>query len=70
MVSGEEILHCKKNYNCGIRNSYSKTDQDATFMLMKEDVYIRKNQKQLKVTGTRKSKSKTGYVTEKTLYSC
>ncbi len=36
----------------------------------RQDVYICKNQKQLKVTGIRKSKSKTGYVSEKTLYSC
>jgi transposase len=35
-----------------------------------QDVYICKNQKQLKVTGTKKSKSKTGYVSEKTCYSC
>ena len=27
----------KKIYNCGNRNSYSKTDNDATFMRMKED---------------------------------
>ena len=36
----------------------------------RQDVYICESQKQLKVTGTRKSKSKTGYVSEKTLYSC
>lgn len=35
-----------------------------------QDMYICKNQKQLKVTGTKKSKSKTGYVSEKTCYSC
>lgn len=29
--------YTKKIYNCGTRNSYSKTDQDATFMRMKED---------------------------------
>ena len=27
----------KKVYTCGDRNSYSKTDNDATFMRMKED---------------------------------
>lgn len=36
----------------------------------KQDVYICKNEKELKVTGTRKTKSKTGYVSEKTRYSC
>lgn len=35
-----------------------------------QDIYICKNQKQLKVSGTKKSKSKTGYVSEKTCYSC
>jgi transposase len=29
--------YTKKIYNCGDRNSYSKTDIDATFMRMKED---------------------------------
>ena len=29
--------YTKKIYNCGDRNSYSKTDPDATFMRMKED---------------------------------
>lgn len=29
--------YTKKIYNCGNRNSYSKTDIDATFMRMKED---------------------------------
>ncbi|WP_353933934.1 transposase, partial [uncultured Clostridium sp.] len=29
--------HNKKVYTCGNRNSYSKTDADATFMRMKED---------------------------------
>lgn len=37
---------------------------------VEQDVYICKNQKQLKVTGTRKSKSATGYISEKTCYSC
>jgi len=35
-----------------------------------QDIYICKNQKHLEVTGTKKSKSKTGYVSEKTCYSC
>ncbi|RDY25974.1 transposase, partial [Lachnotalea glycerini] len=30
----------KKIYNCGSRNSYSKTDHDATFMRMKEDAML------------------------------
>lgn len=30
----------KKIYNCGVRNSYSKTDHDATFMRMKEDAML------------------------------
>lgn len=30
----------QKIYKCGSRNSYSKTDQDATFMLMKEDAMM------------------------------
>ena len=39
----EEYLSRLKKYNhqihiCGRRNSYSKTDHDATFMRMKEDV--------------------------------
>lgn len=29
--------HTKKIHICGKRNSYSKTDKDATFMRMKED---------------------------------
>ena len=29
--------YTKKIYTCGDRNSYSKTDIDATFMRMKED---------------------------------
>ena len=29
--------YTQKIYKCGTRNSYSKTDQDATFMRMKED---------------------------------
>lgn len=35
-----------------------------------QDIYICRNQKQFKVSGTKKSKSKTGYVSEKTCYSC
>lgn len=35
-----------------------------------QDIYICKNQKQLKAIGTKRSKSKTGYVSEKTCYSC
>lgn len=35
-----------------------------------EDVYICSNGKKLKVSGTKKSKSKTGYVSEKTCYTC
>lgn len=35
-----------------------------------QDMYICKNQKQLKATGVKKSKSRTGYVSEKTCYSC
>jgi len=35
-----------------------------------EDCYICKNKKKLKVTGSRKSKSKTGYSSIKTIYSC
>ncbi|PXV93362.1 DDE family transposase [Lachnotalea glycerini] len=34
------------------------------------DVYICKNQKELRVTGTKFEKTKTGYKREKTLYSC
>src|SRR3712207_9399006 len=29
--------YTQKIYTCGKRNSYSKTDKDATFMRMKED---------------------------------
>lgn len=35
-----------------------------------EDFYICSNEKQLRVSGTKKSKSKTGYQSEKTCYSC
>ena len=35
-----------------------------------QDIYICKNNKQLKVTGVKRSRSKTGYVSEKTCYSC
>ena len=51
MVSGKERLHFLKNM-----------EYDS-----KRDVYICKNQKQLKVTGIRKSKTKTGYVSQKAL---
>lgn len=38
----EDYLECLKEYTkklhiCGKRNSFSKTDPDATFMRMKED---------------------------------
>lgn len=41
----EEYLNKLKEYNqkihkCGTRNSYSKTDEDATFMRMKEDAMM------------------------------
>lgn len=32
--------YTKKLYVCGDRNSYSKTDPDATFMRMKEDAML------------------------------
>lgn len=32
--------YSKKLYVCGERNSYSKTDPDATFMRMKEDAML------------------------------
>ncbi len=32
-----KMKHVKKLHICGTRNSYSKTDHDATFMRMKED---------------------------------
>lgn len=32
--------YTKKLYKCGNRNSYSKTDEDATFMRMKEDAML------------------------------
>jgi Transposase and inactivated derivatives len=35
-----------------------------------EDAYICSNGKKLKASGTKKSKSKTGYVSEKTCYTC
>jgi transposase len=35
-----------------------------------EDAYMCSNGKKLKVSGTKKSKSKTGYVSEKTCYTC
>lgn len=35
-----------------------------------KDIYICRNQKQLKVTGIKRSKSRTGYISEKTCYSC
>jgi len=65
----EEYLAKIKEYNqkihiCGERNSYSKTDHNATFMRMKEDVYICRNGKKLKVEYIKYSKSKTGYVSE------
>jgi pyruvate formate-lyase activating enzyme-like uncharacterized protein len=41
----EEYIEKLKEYNhklyvCGTRNSYSKTDTDATFMRMKEDAML------------------------------
>ena len=38
VVSGTSKRIYKKMHICGKRNSYSKTDPDATFMRMKEDV--------------------------------
>jgi hypothetical protein len=35
-----------------------------------EDVYVCSNRKKLKVSGLKKSKSKTGYESEKTCYTC
>ena len=32
--------YTQKIYKCGVRNSYSKTDNDATFMRMKEDAML------------------------------
>lgn len=108
----ESYLNRLKKYNqqihiCAERNSYSKTDHDATFMRMKEDamgngqlkpanyeisktrkykndigkienmeydvkkdIYTCKNDKKLGVDHIRHSKSKTGYVSEKTIYKC
>ena len=108
----ESYLNRLKKYNrqihiCAERNSYSKTDHDATFMRMKEDamgngqlkpanyeisktrkykndigkienmeydvkkdIYTCKNGKKLGVDHIRYSKSKTGYVSEKTIYKC
>ena len=108
----ESYLNRLKKYNqqihiCAERNSYSKTDHDATFMRMKEDamgngqlkpanyeisktrkykndigkienmeydvkkdIYTCKNGKKLGVDHIRHSKSKTGYVSEKTIYKC
>lgn len=108
----ESYLNRLKKYNqqihiCAERNSYSKTDHDATFMRMKEDamgngqlkpanyeisktrkykndigkienmeydvkkdIYTCKNGKKLGADHIRHSKSKTGYVSEKTIYKC
>ena len=108
----ESYLNRLKKYNqqihiCAERNSYSKTDHDATFMRMKEDamgngqlkpanyeisktrkykndigkienmeydvkkdIYTCRNGKNLRVDHIRHSKSKTGYVSEKTIYKC
>lgn len=108
----ESYLNRLKKYNqqihiCAERNSYSKTDHDATFMRMKEDamgngqlkpanyeisktrkykndigkienmeydvkkdIYTCKKGKKLGVDHIRHSKSKTGYVSEKTIYKC
>ena len=111
----EDYLERLKKYNhqihiCGKRNSYSKTDHDATFMRMKEDAvgngqlsyikpsnyeisktrkykndigkienmeydsatdtYICRNGKKLEWERVRHVKSKTGYVSEKTIYKC
>ena len=108
----DSYLNRLKKYNqqihiCAERNSYSKTDHDATFMRMKEDamgngqlkpanyeisktrkykndigkienmeydvkkdIYTCKNGKKLGVDHIRHSKSKTGYVSEKTIYKC
>ena len=32
--------YTQKLYKCGKRNSYSKTDEDATFMRLKEDAML------------------------------
>lgn len=68
-------LNRLKKYNqqihiCAERNSYSKTDHDATFMRMKEDAMGNGQLKpaynlQHGVDHIRHSKSKTGYVSEK-----
>lgn len=109
----EDYLFRLKRYTqqihtCGERNSYSKTDPDATFMRMKEDAmgngqfshikpanyeisktrkyrndigkmenmdydpetdtYTFKNGKKLAVDHIRHSRTKTGYVSKKTIY--
>lgn len=75
----EDYLSRLKKYNqqihiCGSRNSYAKTDHDATFMRMKydpeSDSYTCKNNKRLEFDHTSHSKSKTGYTSEKTIYKC
>ena len=57
----------KKVYTCGNRNSYSKTDADATFMRMKEDAM--KNG-QLKPTYNVQHGVDAGYESVKTIYIC
>ena len=57
----------KKVYTCGNRNSYSKTDADATFMRMKEDAM--KNG-QLKPAYNVQHGVDAGYESVKTIYIC
>ena len=57
----------RKVYTCGNRNSYSKTDIDATFMRMKEDAM--KNG-QLKPAYNVQHGVDAGYESVKTIYIC
>lgn len=66
----------------GEHNSYSKTDNDAIFMKLKEDhmknmdycedddFYICKNNKKLELSKVINRKSKTGYKSEVICYTC
>lgn len=61
--SNYEISKTRK-YKTDISRRENMTYNEA------QDVYICKNEKQLKAIGIKHSKSKTGYVSEKTCYSC
>ena len=60
------------NYEISKKRKYKQDISRVENMeyIEERDCYICKNGKELNVTSTRRAKSRTGYISEKTLYSC